>query len=204
MNRLYSMAQTFVDKYNAEYDCNLGIQRYSESGFSLPYMHSDTIYIDKSVHVWLALYSFGNPNLFIYYRLMKGLLDFNNTDGASKLLELIKAGYHSSSKRFHHLLSQNPEWITALVMVITLHELGHHRFKKDRNSYQLLASDVKEFLQNRPFKVSKDYVPNADFKAIGINLEEIRDFVEEMIWKMSLLGKNWPLTVSCSIISASL
>ena len=150
MNRLYSMAQTFVDKYNAEYDCNLGIQRYSESGFSLPYMHSDTIYIDKSVHVWLALYSFGNPNLFIYYRLMKGLLDFNNTDGASKLLELIKAEYHSSSKRFHHLLSQNPEWITALVMVITLHELGHHRFKKDRNSYQLLASDVKEFLQNRP------------------------------------------------------
>lgn len=130
MNRLYSMAQTFVDKYNAEYDCNLGIQRYSESGFSLPYIHSDTIYIDKSVHVWLALYSFGNPNLFIYYRLMKGLLDFNNTDGASKLLELIKAEYHSSSKRFHHLLSQNPEWITALVMVITLHELGHHRFKK--------------------------------------------------------------------------
>lgn len=27
--------------------------------------------------------------------------------------------------------------------------------------------------------MSKDYVPNADFKAIGINLEEIRDFVEE-------------------------
>ena len=115
-------------------------------------------------NVWLALYSFGNPNLFIYYRLMKGLLDFNNTDGASKLLELIKAEYHSSSKRFHHLLSQNPEWITALVMVITLHELGHHRFKKDRNSYQLLASDVKEFLQNRPFKVSKDYVPNAELQ----------------------------------------
>ena len=91
MNRLYSMAQTVVDKYNAEYDCNLGIQRYSESGFSLPYIHSDTIYIDKSVHVWLALYSFGNPNLFIYYRLMKGMLDFNNADGASKLLELIKA-----------------------------------------------------------------------------------------------------------------
>ena len=77
MNRLYSLAQTFVDKYNAEYNCNLGIQRHSESGFSLPYIYSDTIYIDKSVHVWLSLYSFGNPNLFIYYRLMKGMLYFN-------------------------------------------------------------------------------------------------------------------------------
>lgn len=179
MNRLYSLAQTFVDKYNAEYNCNLGIQRHSESGFSLPYIYSDTIYIDKSVHVWLSLYSFGNPNLFIYYRLMKGMLDFNNVEGASKLLELIKAEYHSASKRFHHLLSQNPEWITALVMTITLHELAHHRFKKDRNSYQLLANEAKEFLQNRPFKVDKNYVPNADFKAIGINLEEIRGFAEE-------------------------
>ena len=83
------------------------------------------------------------------------------------------------SSRHRRKLSQNPEWITALVMTITLHELAHHRFKKDRNSYQLFASEAKEFLQNRPFKVDKGYVPNADFKAIGINLEEIRDFAEE-------------------------
>lgn len=179
MNRLYSMAQTFVDKYNAECKCNLQIQRFSDNGFSLPYINSENIYIDKSVHIWLALYSFGNPNLFIYYRLLKGMLDLNNADGASTLLELIKAEYHSASDRFHYMLSQDPEWITALVMAITLHELAHHRFKKDRNSYQLLVNDAKEFLQNRSFKLSKDYVPNADFKAIGINLEEIRGFAEE-------------------------
>lgn len=39
-------------------------------------------------------------------------------------------------------------------------------------------------------------MPNADFKAIGINLEETRDFVEEAYgaiieddWKMSLFGR---------------
>ena len=85
MNKLYSLAQILVDKYNVENDCNLKIQRHSANGFSLPYIHSYKIYIDKSVHVWLALYFFGNPNLFIYYRLFKGMLDFNNADGASKL-----------------------------------------------------------------------------------------------------------------------
>ncbi len=36
MNRLYSMAQAFVEKYNAEYNCTLCLQRFSENGFSLP------------------------------------------------------------------------------------------------------------------------------------------------------------------------
>lgn len=179
MNKLYSLAQILVDKYNVENDCNLKIQRHSENGFSLPYIHSDKIYIDKSVHVWLALYFFGNPNLFIYYRLLKGMLDFNNADGASKLLELIKDEYHSSSERFHYLLSQDPEWITVMVMTITLHELAHHKFKEDKTSYQLFVSEAKNFLQNRPFKMSKDYVPNADFKEVGISFEEIRNFAEE-------------------------
>ena len=179
MNKLYSLAQILVDKYNVENDCNLKIQRHSENGFSLPYIHSDKIYIDKSVHVWLALYFFGNPNLFIYYRLLKGMLDFNNADGASKLLELIKDEYHSSSERFHYLLSQDPEWITVMVMTITLHELAHHKFKEDRTSYQLFVSEAKNFLQNRPFNMSKDYVPNADFKAVGISFEEIRNFAHK-------------------------
>lgn len=180
MNRLYSMAQTVVDKCNAEYDCNLGMQRYSESGFSLPYIHSDTIYIDKSVHVWLAFYYFGNPNLFLYYRLLKGMLDFNNADGALALLNLIKAEYRSASDRFHYMLSQNPEWIPAQVMIITLHELAHHRFKKDRQLYRLFVNDAKDFLQSRSFNISKDYMPNADFKAAGINIEETREFTEEI------------------------
>lgn len=179
MNRLYSMAQAFVDKYNAEYNCNLRLRRFSENGFSLPYINTENIYIDKSLHIWLAFYYFGTPNLFFYYRLLKGMLDFNNADGASTLLGLIKAEYKSSSDRFHNLLSQNPEWIPAQVMAMTLHELAHHRFRKDRGSYQLFADDVKQFLQNRPFDISKDYVPNVDFKAIGINLGEIRGLAEE-------------------------
>ncbi len=179
MNRLYSMAQMFVNKYNAEYNCDLKIQQYSENGFSLPYIYSNNIYIEKSVYIWLALYHFGNPNLFLYYRLLKGMLDFNNADGTSTLLKLIKAEYDSSSDRFYHQLSQNPEWIPAQVMVITLHELAHHRFKEDNNSYQLLTNEAKEFLQNRPFNLSKGYVPNADFESAGINLEEIRGFAEE-------------------------
>lgn len=179
MNRLYSMAQAFVDKYNAEYNCNLRLQRFSENGFSLPYINTENIYIDKSLHIWLAFYYFGTPNLFLYYQLLKGMLDFNNADGASTLLGLIKAEYESSSDRFHYLLSQNPEWIPAQVMAMTLHELAHHRFRKDRSSYQLFVNDVKQFLQNRPFNISKDHVPNADFKAIGINLDEIRGLAEE-------------------------
>lgn len=180
MNRLYSMAQAFADKYNAEYECNLAIQRRSESGFSLPYIHADSIFIDKSVHIWLALYFFGNPKLFIYYRLMKGMLDFNNAEGASVLLELVKSEYQSSSESFHYLLSQNPEWVPAQVMVITIHELAHHLFRTDRNLYQRLVEEVKDFLQNRPFKMDKDYVPNADFKAIGIDLGEIQSYAEEI------------------------
>ena len=179
MNKLYSLAQILVDKYNVENDCNLKIQRHSENGFSLPYIHSDKIYIDKSVHVWLALYFFGNPNLFIYYRLLKGMLDFNNADEASRLLELIKDEYHLSSERFHYLLSQDPEWIMAMIMTLTLHELAHHKFKKNRTSFQQFAKEAKNFLQNMPYNMAKDYVPNADFKAIGIDLEEIRSFAEE-------------------------
>lgn len=180
MNRLYSMAQAFVDKYNIEYKCNLQIQHFSDNGFSLPYIKSDNVYIDKSTHIWLALYHFGNPNLFFYYRLLKGMLDLNNPDGASMLLKLIKTEYHSSSNRFHYLLSQNPEWIPAQVMVMTLHELAHHRFKHDRNLYQLFVNNAKEFLLRKPFNISKDYVPDADFKATGINLEEIRENIEEI------------------------
>ena len=179
MNRLYSMAQAFVDKYNAEYTCNLRLRRFSENGFSLPYINTENIYIDKSLHIWLAFYYFGTSNLFLYYRLLKGMLDFNNADGASTILGLIKAEYESSSDRFHYLLSQNPEWIPAQVMAMTLHELAHHRFRNDRSSYQLFVNDVKQFLQNRPFNISKDYVPNADFKAIGINFDEIRGLAEE-------------------------
>lgn len=107
------------------------------------------------------------------------MLDFNNADSASTLLGLIKAEYESSSGRYHYLLSQNPEWIPAQVMAMTLHELAHHRFRNDRSSYQLFVNEVKQFLQNRPFNISKDYVPNADFKAMGINLDEIRGFAEE-------------------------
>ncbi|WP_417177107.1 hypothetical protein [Bacteroides sp.] len=180
MNRLYSMAQAFVDKYNAEYNCTLRLQRFSENGFSLPYIKSENIYVDKSTHIWLAFYYFGNPNLFLYYRLLKGMLDFNNADGALTLLNLIKAEYRSASDRFHYMLSQNPEWIPAQVMIITLHELAHHMFRKDRNSYQLFLNDAKDFLQNRPFNISKDYVPNVDFKAAGINFEEMREFSEEI------------------------
>lgn len=180
MNRLYSMAQAFVEKYNAEYNCTLCLQRFSENGFSLPYINSENIYVDKSTHIWLAFYYFGNPNLFLYYRLLKGMLDFNNADGALTLLNLIKTEYRSASDRFHHMLSQNPEWIPAQVMIITLHELAHHLFRKDRSSYQLFLNDAKDFLQNRPFNISKDYVPNADFKAVGINFEEMREFSEEI------------------------
>lgn len=179
MNRLYSMAQAFVDKYNTEYNCNLRLRRFSENGFSLPYINTENIYIDKSLHIWLAFYYFGTPNLFLYYRLLKGMLDFNNADGASTLLGLIKAEYESSSDRYHYLLSQNPEWIPAQVMAMTLHELAHHRFRNDRSSYQLLVNDVKQFLQNRPFNISKDYVLNADFRAMGINLDEIGGLAEE-------------------------
>lgn len=180
MNRLYSMAQTFVDKYNAEYKYSLQIQRFSDNGFSLPYISSENIYIDKSTHVWLAFYYFGNPNLFLYYRLLKGMLDFNNADGALALLNLIKAEYRSASDRFHYMLSQNPEWIPAQVMIITLHELAHHRFKKDKQLYRLFVNNAKDFLQSRPFNISKDYMPNADFKAAGINIEETREFTEEI------------------------
>lgn len=180
MNRLYSMAQTFVDKYNTEYKYSLQIQKFSDNGFSLPYISSENIYIDKSTHIWLAFYYFGNPNLFLYYRLLKGMLDFNNAGGALTLLNLIKEEYRSASDRFHYMLSQNPEWISAQVMIITLHELAHHRFKKDRQLYQLLIKDAKDFLKSRPFNISKDYMPNADFKAAGINIEEIREFTEEI------------------------
>ena len=45
MNRLYSMAQAFVEKYNAEYNCTLCLQRFSENGFSLPYINSENIYV---------------------------------------------------------------------------------------------------------------------------------------------------------------
>ena len=83
MNKLYSLAQILVDKYNVENDCNLKIQRHSENGFSLPYIHSDKIYIDKSVHVWLALYFFGNPNLFI----LKSASNLNGNLNCSKELE---------------------------------------------------------------------------------------------------------------------
>ena len=179
MNKLYSMAQAFVDKYNTEYNCNLRLLSFSENGFSLPYINAESIYIDKSIHIWLAFYYFGTPNLFLYYRLLKGMLDYNNADVASTLLGLIKAEYESSSNRFHYLLSQDPKWIPAQVMVMTLHELAHHRFRNDRSLYQLFVNDVIQFLQNSPFKLSKDYVPNVNFKAIGINYEEMRDFAEE-------------------------
>lgn len=180
MNRLYSMAQAFVDKYNAEYNCSLRIQPFSDKGFNLPYINLNNIYIDQSNFIWLALYHFGTPTLFLYYRLLKGMLDMNNAAGASKLLNLIKAEYHSSYDRFCFLLSQNPEWIPAHVMVITLHELAHHRFREDRDSYQALVNDAKAFLQSRPFNISKDYVPNVDFNAAGINFEEIRENAEEI------------------------
>lgn len=180
MNRLYSMAQAFVDKYNAEYKCGLQIQKFSDNGFSLPYINSENIYIDKSTHIWLAFYYFGNPNLFLYYRLLKGMLDFNNADGALTLLNLVKAEYRSASDRFHYMLSQNPEWIPAQVMIITLHELAHHRFEKDRQLYLSFVNDAKDFLQSRPFNISKDYMPNADFKTAGIDIEEKRELSEEI------------------------
>lgn len=180
MNRLYSMAQAFVDKYNAEYNCCLQIQPFSDNGFNLPYINSDNIHIDQSNFIWIALYHFGDPILFAYYRLLKGMLDVNDVDGTSKLLNLIKAKYHSSSGRFRYQLSQNPEWIPAHVMVITLHELAHHRFKKDKHLYQSLTNDAKDFLQSRPFNISKEYVPNVDFKAVGIDFEKIRENAEEI------------------------
>lgn len=180
MNHLYSMAQAFVEKYNVEYNCHLQIQPFSDNGFNLPYINSNNIYIDKSNFIWLAFYHFGTPNLFLYYRLLKGMLDMNNAAGASKLLSLIKVEYRSSYDRFHYLLSQNPEWIPAHIMVITLHELAHHRFKEDRDSYQALVNDAKGFLQSRPFNISKDYMPNADFNAAGISFEKIRENAEEI------------------------
>lgn len=180
MNRLYSMAQAFINKYNAEFSCHLRIRPFSDNGFNLPYINSNDIYIDKSNFILLAFYHFATPNLFLYYRLLKGLLDMNNAVGASKLLNLIKVEYHSSYDRFRYLLSQNPEWIPAHIMVITLHELAHHRFKEDKALYQALVNDAKEFLQSRSFNISKDYVPNADFSAVGISFEEIRENAEEI------------------------
>ena len=180
MNRLYSMAQAFVDKYNAEYKCSLQIQHYSDNGFSLPYINNNNIHIDKSNFIWLAFYFFGNLKLFIYYRLLKGLLEFNNVDETASLLRLIRAEYEASYNRFHNLLSQNPEWIPAQAMTITLHELAHHKFGKDRNIYHLFVNNAKEFLRNRPFELSKDYVPNVDFKAAGLDYEELRQFATEV------------------------
>lgn len=180
MNRLYSMAQAFVDKYNAEYKCSLQIQNYSDSGFSLPYISNDNIHIDKSNFIWLAFYFFGNPKLFIYYRLLKGILEYNNVDETATLLRLIRAEYNASYNRFHYLLSQNPDWIPAQTMTITLHELAHHRFGKDRNIYNLFVNNAKEFLRKRPFELSKDYVPNVDFEAAGLDYEGLRQFVPEV------------------------
>lgn len=180
MNRLYSMAQAFVDKYNAEYKCSLQIIRYSDNGFSLPYISNDNIHIDKSNFIWLAFYFFGNPKLFIYYRLLKGMLEFNNVNETATLLSLIRVEYDAAHKRFHNLLSQNPDWIPAQAMTITLHELAHHRFGKDREIYHLFVNNTKEFLCNRPFELSKDYVPNVDFKAVGLDLEELRQFATEV------------------------
>lgn len=78
MNRLYSMAQAFINKYNAEYSSHLRIRPFSDNGFNLPYINSNDIYIDKSNFILLAFYHFATPNLFLYYRLLKGLLDMNN------------------------------------------------------------------------------------------------------------------------------
>lgn len=175
MNRLYSSSQAFVDKYNAEYNCNLQIRQFSENGFSLPYISSSNIYIDKSTFIWVAFYYFGNPKLFHYYRLLKGLIDFNNVDGATKLLKLIKSEYSTSANRFEYLLSQHPAWIPSIVMVMTVHELAHHRFRIDKCLYERMMGEVYEFLQNKLFKISKEFVPDVDFNAAGIKYEEIRE-----------------------------
>lgn len=82
------------------------------------------------------------------------MLEFNNVDETATLLRLIRTEYDASYNRFHNLLSQNPKWLPAQAMTITLLELAHHKFGKDRNIYHLFVNNAKEFLRNRPFELS--------------------------------------------------
>lgn len=179
MNRLYSMALAFVEKYNAEYNCNIQIERTSDTGINLPYINSDKIYIDKTNFIVIAFYHFGNPKLFTYYRLLKELLNLNNVMEAEIIFNLLKKEYELSSKRFKFLLSQNPEWISAQLMVITIHELAHHRLKKDKELYIALTTQAKTFLKEKPFNLSSEFKPNVTPNSTISELEDLFEIIKD-------------------------
>lgn len=180
MNRLFYMAQAFVDKYNSEHNENIRIIPLPENGFNVPYINMDNIHIDRGNVILNAFYHFGTPSLFIYYRLLRGLVDNNSPDDALMVLDLLKQEFRSYKSRFDHLLSKNPEWIPAQIMVIIVHEIAHHVFKRDVEIYDALIREAKTFLKDRPFNMAWDYKPKLSGSYSTINFKDIQEVAPEL------------------------